>query len=252
MSNALLATKKRVYPVIDSLLGILIASIVIFLWLSSLVVLLCINVSQIPLFWIVSAVLVRTFLHTGLFITAHEAMHGTVFPLNRQVNNFVGSVATWMYVFLPYQTLLTKHKLHHGYPATTKDPDFYEPGQNNPFIWYGMFMKRYLDGKQIWVTIIGVAIVFYLLRWGLNIPMSNILLFWGVPIIISSVQLFYFGIFLPHRRPEDGYTNRHCAKSNYYSVFWSFITCYHFGYHWEHHEYPHLPWYRLPSVVKLK
>ncbi|MBD3338449.1 MAG: beta-carotene ketolase, partial [Candidatus Lokiarchaeota archaeon] len=22
----------------------------------------------------------------------------------------------------------------------------------------------------------------------------------------------------------------------------------HFGYHWEHHEYPNIPWWRLPAV----
>jgi hypothetical protein len=36
------------------------------------------------------------------------------------------------------------------------------------------------------------------------------------------------------------------AKSSNYSTFWSFIACYHFDYHWEHHEYPYLPWYSLP------
>jgi beta-carotene ketolase (CrtW type) len=95
-----------------------------------------------------------------------------------------------------------------------------------------------------------MSIIFYSLLWGLHIPMSNLILFWLLPLSLSSIQLFYFGIFLPHRRPKTGYTNRHCAKSSYYSIFWSFVTCYHFGYHWEHHEYPHLPWYKLPLAVR--
>jgi fatty acid desaturase len=49
-----------------------------------------------------------------------------------------------------------------------------------------------------------------------------------------------------HRQTEEGYSDRHRAKSINYSVIWSFITCYHFSYHWEHHQYPHLPWYKLP------
>ena len=28
----------------------------------------------------------------------------------------------------------------------------------------------------------------------------------------------------------------------------SFVSCYHFGYHWEHHVAPHVPWWRLPEA----
>jgi beta-carotene ketolase (CrtW type) len=48
-----------------------------------------------------------------------------------------------------------------------------------------------------------------------------------------------------------GYTNPHRAQSNPLPIFWSFITCYHFGYHQEHHEYPHVPWWKLPEIHKL-
>jgi beta-carotene ketolase (CrtW type) len=250
MQNALLPTKRLVHTVIDSVSGILIAGIVMLLWLSSLIVLLSVDISQISVFWIVPAVLLRAFLHTGLFITAHDAMHGTIFPKNRKVNDFIGSLAARMYVLLPYKTLLEKHRLHHRYPASAKDPDFCEQAQKNPFAWYVNFMKGYLEGKQSWVLLIGMSIIFYSLLLGPNIPISNLVLFWLFPIFLSSIQLFYFGIFLPHRQPKGGYKNRHRAQSIHYTVFWSFLTCYHFGYHWEHHEYPHLPWYRLPSVVK--
>lgn len=27
----------------------------------------------------------------------------------------------------------------------------------------------------------------------------------------------------------------------------SFLTCYYFGYHLEHHLYPNVPWWRLPE-----
>ena len=250
MRNALVSTKGFTFPRLQSLLGLLIATTIFLLWFSSLIFLLSIDVSQTSLFLIVSAVLVRTFLHTGIFITAHDAMHGTVFPQNRQINDFIGSVATRLYVLLPYKTLLEKHRLHHRYPASSKDPDFCEQGQHNALIWYLDFMKGYMVGKQSWVVFFGMTIIFYLFRWGLNIPVSNLLLFWVLPILFSSIQLFYFGIFVPHRQPKGGYTNRHRAKSTYYDVLWSLIACYHFGYHWEHHEFPHLPWYKLPSVVK--
>ncbi len=250
MQKALLSIKGLVPAIISSLSDILIAGVIILLWLSSLIILFSIDVSHLPLFWIVFAVILRAFLHTGIFITTHDAMHGTVFAQNRKVNDFIGCVAARLYVLLSYKTLLEKHRLHHRYPASAKDPDFCEQGQKNPFVWYIKFMKGYLEGNQTWVLLIGMAIIFVSLHRGLNIPVINLLLFWVLPILLSSIQLFYFGIFLPHRRPKGGYKNRHRTQSSYYSVFWSFLTCYHFGYHWEHHEYPHLPWYKLPSAVK--
>lgn len=244
-------SKKRLNPALaNNHSGILLAISVISLWLASLIILLSINISQLPWFLLILAVLLRAFLHTGLFITTHDAIHGTVFPQHRQFNDFIGSVAARMYVFLPYKILLEKHQLHHQYPASAKDPDFCEDGSKNPFLWYLSFMKGYLEGKQSWVVFIGMSLVFYPLLLGLHIPLVNLILFWLFPIFLSSIQLFCFGIFLPHRQPKEGYTNRHRAKSSNFSVFLSFLTCYHFGYHWEHHEYPHLPWYKLPAVVK--
>jgi len=252
MENVLLPTKGLFQRLVDDLLGIVIASIVMLLWLSSLIVFLAIDISQVPLFLIVPDVLLRAFLHTGLFITAHDAMHRTVYPQNRKINDFIGSIASRMYVLLPYKTLLEKHQQHHRHPASEKDPDFCKNGKENPLLWYISFMKGYLEGKQSWIILIGMSLIFYPLWLGLHIPIVNLVLFWLLPLFLSSIQLFFFGIFLPHRQPKEGYTNRHRAKSSNFSVLWSFLSCYHFGYHWEHHEYPHLPWYKLPSLVFAK
>ena len=108
----------------------------------------------------------------------------------------------------------------------------------------GSITKEYLSWRQM----VGMAIVFQILEYVLGIPTLNLILFWVSPALLSTLQLFYFGTYLPHRRPEDGYDNPHRARSNAYSTFWSFITCYHFGYHWEHHEYPSVPWWHLPEV----
>jgi len=193
---------------------------------------------------IVLGVLLRSFLHTGLFITTHEAIHGIISKY-QQINNLIGYTTSFLYGLLPYKTLAENHELHHRYPATDKDPDFYPSQSNNFLLWYINFMKEYQKGRQAWVLLIGMAIIFGSLIF-LRVSSINIFLFWVLPIVISSWQLFTFGIFLPHRQTQECYGDRHRAKSNNYSVFWSFITCYHFGYHWEHHEYSHLPWYELP------
>jgi beta-carotene ketolase (CrtW type) len=29
---------------------------------------------------------------------------------------------------------------------------------------------------------------------------------------------------------------------------WAFISCYFFGYHYEHHDQPYLPWWKLAAA----
>ncbi len=232
------------YSQTNSSIGLALASIIIFLWFVSLIGLLTVELAQIPLFMIILGVLLRSFLHTGLFITTHEAIHGAI-SKHRSINDTFGLATSLLYALLPYQVLAENHRLHHRYPATEKDPDFQASDSHNFLLWYVSFMKQYQKGRQAWVLLIGMAIIFGFLIY-LRISSLNIFLFWVIPIVISSWQLFTFGIWLPHRPIESGYSDRHRAKSNNYSVFWSFITCYHFGYHWEHHQYPHLPWYMLP------
>jgi beta-carotene/zeaxanthin 4-ketolase len=249
----------------DSRMGIIVGVTLIFLWFVSLIEFLRLDVSTIFPLWIVFGVLLRSFLHTGLFITTHEAIHGIISP-NQKINNGIGYLTSFLYALLPYQVLAENHRLHHRYPATEKDPDFYIPNSNNFLLWYGNFMKEYQKGRQAWVLFIGMAIIFGILI-SLHISLINIFLFWVIPILISSLQLFTFGIFLPHRlqdkkdKPSNlisqgdllshiSVENHHRTKSINYSLFWSFITCYHFGYHWEHHQYPNLPWYKLPQARK--
>jgi beta-carotene ketolase (CrtW type) len=110
-------------------------------------------------------------------------------------------------------------------------------------------MQGYLDDRQRLQVFIWFTVIFHGVRVGAQVSAVNILLFWVLPILLSSLQLFFFGTYLPHRQPSAGYTNRHHARSNYFPEWLSFLTCYHFGYHWEHHEYPDLPWFELPRAV---
>ena len=232
----------------DSLVSMAIALTIISLWFISLIGLLRQDLSRLPLVAIVGGVWLRAFLHTGIFIIIHDSIHGVVCQ-NKQVNSLMGYIASFLYAILPYQTLAENHRMHHSYPATEQDPDFYQANPNSFWLWYTSFMKDYQKGMQFWILFWGMTVVFWSLIW-LHIPVANIFLFWVIPIVISSLQLFTFGIFLPHRPRVEGYGDRHRARSSNYSVFLSFITCYHFGYHWEHHKYPHLPWYKLPLMRK--
>lgn len=228
--------------------GIFISLIIIILWFLSLIYFLFYDIYGSKILFIPFIIFIRTFLQTGLFITAHDAMHESISPGNQKINHLMGSISTTLYAFLMYQPLLVKHKLHHSSPSSASDPDFHEDPKSNILSWYLKFMKGYFDRKQIWVIFINMAFVVYLLIYVAHISKLNLFFFWILPIILSSFQLFYFGTFLPHKRTVQGYRDRHCARSTGYPVFWSFLACYHFGYHWEHHAYPNHPWYRLPLL----
>lgn len=228
--------------------GLFIALGIITTWATSLTILLFINLSHLNLFGVVLGILIQTFLYTGLFITAHDAMHRSLFPENYKVNDFLGTMCVSLYAFFSYQKLLKNHCLHHRYPATDRDPDFHNGRSCHPVFWFFTFIQRYYSASQF----IAAAITFGIATQLLHLSEINLFLFWALPALLSAMQLFFFGTFLPHREPQEGYTNPHCARSNSLSPFWSFLSCYHFGYHEEHHRYPYAAWWQLPIIRRLQ
>lgn len=228
----------------DNATGIALALVITLLWGGSLALLL-----QSPFqfdWWTVPSIFWQTFLYTGLFITAHDSMHGSISPSYSEINNFLGGLAAALYALFPISHLRKKHRMHHKHAGTSMDPD-HHGAISHPIAWYLTFLKRYISFKQI----IGMAILFNIAHHLLGIPVVNLLVFWVLPACLSTIQLFVFGNYLPHRTKESETFDRHHTRSNTYSEFWSLITCYHFGYHWEHHEYPYVPWWKLPRLRRL-
>lgn len=226
--------------------GVIPASIIILGWLGSLVALFGVDLSGSPwaALWIAAGMVWMTFLSTGLFITAHDAMHGTVAPGSRRLNDAFGTVAVALYALFSYQKLHHKHHEHHAHPGKPgDDPDFHDGEHHSFWRWYLHFASGYVS----WWQIAGMAIAFNVLSHVVGIPEPNLLVFWVVPALLSTLQLFYFGTYLPHRPPHAA-GDPHAARSNDYPVWLSFLTCYHFGYHHEHHERPGTPWWRLPAA----
>lgn len=243
--------QTKLTPVVKSksqFKGLFIAIIIVSTWVVSLSLLLSLDISKLKLWMLSPVILWQTFLYTGLFITSHDAMHGVVFPQNTKINHFIGILTLSLYGLLPYKNLLKKHRLHHHNPATQIDPDFHDGKHQNFFAWYFHFMKGYWS----WGQIIALSTIYNFANHILYVPSDNLTYFWVIPSLLSSLQLFYFGTFLPHSEPREGYIQPHCAQTISRPIWWSFITCYHFGYHEEHHEYPHLSWWQLPETYKTK
>lgn len=217
--------------------GLFFAISIISLWGISLAYLLNYPIDFYnPLVYVF--VLLQMQLYTGVFITAHDAIHGVVAPYSKKLNYAIGFLCATLFAFNNYAKLSKKHHLHHKNVVTNEDPDYYD---GNFFRWYLKFALEYVTFWQILL----MAITYNLLK--LVFPMENLIVFWEVPAILSTLQLFYFGTYLPHRGEHEE-NDIYKSRSQKLNHFIAFISCYFFGYHHEHHAYPYLPWWKLAEA----
>ena len=187
---------------------------------------------------------VQCWLNVGLFIVAHDCMHGSLAPHRPRVNRWIGRVALRLYAGFSYDRLHPSHMLHHRHAGTALDPDFCDAHPDRAVPWFIAFMRRYFSWREF-AGLAAISIVYVLV---LHAGIANLLLLWALPAMLSAVQLFMFGTYLPHRHADDAFTTDHRARSSGYPWLVSLLTCFHFGYHHEHHAHPSAPWWRLPAV----
>lgn len=217
--------------------GLIIALLIIFLWITHLYYVLTFSVVDFKSITTYLHILIQTYFYTGLFITAHDAMHQTVIR-NKKINKVIGTIATFLYAGMSYNRLVKNHFKHHKDPGTADDPDFNVRSQNF-FVWWGTFMVRYTTILQI--IVMGTA--YNILK--IFVPEISLWFFWIIPAFLSSLQLFFFGTYLPHRKPHLHEMEPHKARTQKKNHLWAMLSCYFFGYHYEHHETPHTPWWKL-------
>ena len=217
-----------------SAIGLFVALLVISCWAICIIFLMQWQIDlKNPLTYIM--VLVQMHLYTGLFITAHDAMHGTI-SSNKFINNSIGHICTFLYALFYFPYLNKQHHRHHDHVHTNNDPDYHK---GSFWAWYVRFIRNYLS---IW-QVVAMAILFNVLK--LWLPQANLLSFWVAPAILSTLQLFYFGTYQPHKGEHD---NKHHSRSQPKNHVVAFFTCYFFGYHYEHHDAPWVPWWKLWKV----
>ncbi|HEX2546005.1 MAG TPA: fatty acid desaturase [Ramlibacter sp.] len=190
----------------------------------------------------------QTWLGVGLFIVAHDAMHGSLAPGRPRLNAAIGQLCVGLYAGFSYRRLHACHHRHHDAPGTASDPDFHAEQPHALLPWFTRFFRSYFGGWEF--ARLALALGVYLL---LGAQPLNLMLFWGLPAIFSAVQLFVVGTWLPHRHrpgsdPDAEFGDRHRARSLDWPWLASLLACFHFGLHREHHRYPHVPWWRLPAT----
>lgn len=190
----------------------------------------------------------QTWLSVGLFIVAHDAMHGSLAPGMDKVNRGLGSLALRLYIGFSYDRLYPKHHAHHNHVGSADDPDFDPDHPSSPTRWYLTFMRRYLDRYVLGMTT-ALFFGYAALLWMVGGPeRAAHIFFWVGPSLIASMQLFYFGTYRPHCHVEgERFVDEHNSRSNDFGPVASLFSCFHFGYHREHHVSPGTPWWRLPA-----
>ena len=201
--------------------------------------------ATLPLVLVMAAV--QCWLSVGMFIIAHDAMHGSLAPGRPRLNGAIGGALLFLYAGFAWRRMRDAHFAHHRAPGSHDDPDFDADHPRHFGRWYSTFLRRYFGWPSM--LYVGTVVTLY---WALGVPVLNIVLLYGLPAIASSLQLFYFGTFRPHRHDEDAFDDRHNARSEAFGPVMSLATCFHFGYHHEHHLSPGTPWWALPAARRAK
>lgn len=230
----------------QSIFGVALALAIIAAWLAlHVAAVFLIDWSALPFWAPLPAIAVATWLFVGLFIIAHDCMHGSLAPGHPAINRAFGRISLLLYAAFSYDRLLPEHHKHHKRPGTADDPDFHPAHPNAFWPWFARFMTHYYGWREF--ASMSVAMTLYLLAF--QPSLVNLLAFYALPALLSALQLFYFGTYRPHRVEEaQGFSDRHNTRTDDFPLLVSLFTCFHFGYHHEHHLSPTTPWWRLPRV----
>ena len=234
--------------------GLRLAGLILLLWWGSLLTVLLAPAAALGVPLLILVVLVRAQLQTGVFIVAHDAMHGLLLPGRPAWNHRLGALALGLYGALGYGRSRRNHLLHHRRQASASDPDFHPDPGAGPLRWYLRFMGGYLHPLQMtlllggWGGLAAGIVVIQAAPW--QQALLRVLLACTLPLLLSSAQLFIVGTYLPHRgqRRSQALAGDKQPISLHWPRWLSLLACYHFGYHREHHEQPGLPWFQLPEA----
>jgi sphingolipid delta-4 desaturase len=208
---------------------------------------------------VVLACFVGSLLALGLYLLIHECSHHLVFrrrPLNRLAGILANSVNVIPYSVL-YQGPHLKHHTHPGDPRVDPDvPSEWEAklignGPVRKFLWLLLYpLFQALRGARLtgtksptgWLTL-NVAFV-------LAVDLG-VLLVLGPKALLYLFLSYFFAMGLPFAGcwiPDHYGTQGQETYSNYG---WFNLLLFNRGYHTEHHDFPSIPWNRLPRLRRL-
>lgn len=183
----------------------------------------------------------------------HEASHGHLFR-NKTLNALVGNVIGYS-IFTTLAAWRTEHMIHHKSLLSDQDHLYwdyqsYRLHQNlHPFIIWVLRPMGGIVGVQWMRSEIpglfkhGPVFVFYgaiALCCYITHHLDTLFLYWFLPLVWVYSSILYWSEITDH------YLASSDTRSNL-SPIWNGLF-HNGGYHWLHHQYPFVPWYRLKEA----
>ena len=213
--------------------------------------------------WLIFAVayLYGAFANHALFVMIHECVHNLLFK-NRTANRIAGLIANLPHAVPGYASFEKYHIKHHSFQG------IHELDADLPNKWEAKLINNYFIGKVLWLF-------FFPIFQGTRVSrMREISLFDGMLItniivqVVFNVAIWYFmgwhalgflfvsfwfsiGLHpLGARWVQEHYLT-HDVDQETYSYYGPLNTvAFNVGFHNEHHDFPSIPWNRLPRLKK--
>lgn len=249
----------KLHPNIRNLIG---KNPLSFIAIISLVVLqlgLGVAVAKIGWVWVVLiAYCVGAFIDHSLFVLIHECVHKLVFK-KHAANRIAAMIANLPLVFASAISFERYHIKHHSFQGV------HELDGDLPNHWEAKLINNYFIGKVIWLLFYPIFQAFRLSRlkeikpfdgwiatnWLIQIvAMSCIIYFFGAKSFVYLLISFFFSVGLHPlgaRWIQEHYLTK--GEQETYSYYGPMNTiAFNVGYHNEHHDFPSIPWNKLPAV----
>src|ERR1700712_4028537 len=201
------------------------------------------------------------FIDHALFVMIHECAHRLIFK-DRSANRLAGILANVPQIF-PSSIAFERYHIKH--------PSFqgiHELDADLPNRWEAKLINNYFFGKVIWMLFYPLFQAFRIARLKEIKPFDGwIALNWAVQILFVAAIWYFAGgkavafltlsfFFSVGLHPLGGrwiqeHYLTHNEEQETYSYYGVLNTvAFNVGYHNEHHDFPSIPWNRLPKIRK--
>lgn len=201
---------------------------------------------------------IGAFIDHSLFVLIHECVHKLIFR-KHATNRIAAMIANLPLVFASAISFERYHIKHHSFQGV------HELDGDLPNHWEARLINNYFIGKVIWLLFYPIFQAFRLSRlkeikpfdgwiatnWFIQIVvMFAVYYFFGPKAFVYLLISFFFSVGLHPlgaRWIQEHYLTQGDQETySYYGPMNS--LAFNVGYHNEHHDFPSIPWNRLPAV----
>jgi sphingolipid 4-desaturase/C4-monooxygenase len=210
--------------------------------------------------WVViAAYAIGAFADHALFVMIHECAHHLLFK-SRAANRWAGILANLPQLFPSSISFERYHIKHHSFQGV------YELDADLPNHWEARLIKNHFVGKALWLLFYPFFQLFRISRlreikpfdkWVFfnvacqAIFIAGILLVLGPKALVYLLLSFFFSVGLHPlgaRWIQEHYLTNGEEQETYSYYGPLNVVAFNVGYHNEHHDFPSVPWNKLPAI----